>query len=62
MAELLGTATTATKSLLGFNEVTIDNPTSKLFYKVTTTFLIACAAVTSSKQFLGDPIACEVVI
>ena len=62
MAELLGTATTATKSLLGFNEITIDNLTFRLFYKATTTLLMVFAAVSASKQFWGDPIACEVVI
>ena len=61
MAEILGAATTATKYFLEVNQVTIDNPTFKLFYKATTTLLLACSLVTSSKQFFGDPINCEVV-
>ena len=61
MAEILGAATTATKYFLEVNQVTIDNATFKLFYKATTTLLLACSLVTSSKQFFGDPINCEVV-
>ena len=61
MAEILGAATTATKYFLEVNQITIDNATFKLFYKATTTFLLACSLVTSSKQFFGDPINCEVV-
>ena len=29
--------------------------------KATTTLLLACSLLTSSKQFFGDPINCEVV-
>ena len=61
MAEILGAATTATKYFLEVNQVTIDNATFKLFYKATTTLLLAMSLVTSSKQFFGDPINCEVV-
>ena len=61
MAEILGAATTATKYFLEVNQITIDNATFKLFYKATTTLLLACSLVTSSKQFFGDPINCEVV-
>lgn len=61
MAEILGAATTATKYFLEVNQITIDNATFKLFYKATTTLLIACSLVTCSKQFFGDPINCEVV-
>ena len=62
MAELLGAATGATKLFLEVNQVSIDNWTFKLFYKVTTSLLMACAAVASSKQFFGEPISCEVVM
>jgi len=60
MAEILGAATTATKYFLEVNQITIDNATFKLFYKATTTLLLACSLLTSSKQFFGDPINCEV--
>ena len=60
MAEILGAATAATKYFLE-DQVTIDNGTFKLFYKITTTLLLACSVVTCSKQFFGDPINCEVV-
>ena len=64
MAQVIGTAASATKDFLGFsdNNVTIDNPTFKLFYKATTTILMLGAAITCSKQFFGDPIACDLVI
>ena len=61
MAEILGAATTATKYFLEVNQITIDNWTFKLFYKATTTLLLGCSLITSSKQFFGDPINCEVV-
>ena len=61
MAEVLGTAMSTAKSILGFDDATIDNWTFRLFYKITTTFLMACAIVSGSRQFFGDPIACEVV-
>ena len=63
MAQLIGTAASTTKDFLGVsNTVTIDNFTFKLFYKATTTILMLGAAITSSKQFFGDPIVCELVI
>ena len=61
MTEFLGTASATTKVILGIKGVTIDNLTFQLHYKVTTAILMIGAAVTTSKQFLGDPIACEVV-
>ena len=61
MAEILGAATGATKLFLEVNKVSIDNATFKLFYKATTSLLMAFAFVASSKQFFGDPITCEVV-
>ena len=64
MADIVGSAVTSAQGFLGLNteNVTIDNLTFKLFYKVTTTLLLLCTALTSMKQFFGDPIACEVVI
>ena len=61
MAEILGAATSATKFFLEVNQISIDNWTFKLFYKATTTLLLACSVIASSKQFFGDPINCEVV-
>ena len=62
MAELvLGAATTATKFFLEVNQVSIDNLTFKLFYKATTTILLAGSIVATSKQFFGDPINCDLV-
>ena len=64
MADILGSAVTSAQGFLGLDSegVTIDNLTFKLFYKATTTLLLVFAALTSVKQFFGDPIACEVVI
>ena len=61
MAEILGAATSATKFFLEVNQVSIDNWTFKLFYKATTTLLLGCSVIASSKQFFGDPINCEIV-
>jgi hypothetical protein len=61
MAEILGAASSGTKLFLEVNAISIDNWTFKLFYKATTTILLACSVVASSKQFFGDPINCEVV-
>ena len=61
MAEILGAATTATKLFLEVNQISIDNWTFKLFYKATTSLLLSCSVIASSKQFFGDPINCEVV-
>jgi len=60
MAEILGAATAATKLFLEVNQVSIDNWTFKLFYKATTTILVALSVVSTSKQFFGDPISCDV--
>ena len=61
MAEILGAANSATKFFLEVNQISIDNWTFKLFYKATTSILIVCSVVSSSKQFFGDPINCEAV-
>jgi len=60
MAEILGAATAATKLFLEVNQISIDNWTFKLFYKATTTLLLALSVVSTSKQFFGDPITCDV--
>eukprot|EP00095_Tigriopus_kingsejongensis_P003608 maker-scaffold49_size462716-snap-gene-0.5 protein:Tk03608 transcript:maker-scaffold49_size462716-snap-gene-0.5-mRNA-1 annotation:"innexin inx2" len=59
MADLLGAANSATKFFLEVNQISIDNWTFKLFYKATTTLLVALSIICSSKQFFGDPINCE---
>ena len=61
MAEILGAATSATKLFFEVNKVSIDNWTFKLFYKATSSMLMAFAFVASTKQFFGDPISCETV-
>ncbi len=61
MAEILGAATSATKLFLEVNQISIDNWTFKLFYKATTTLLLASSIIAMSKQFFGDPINCEIV-
>ena len=64
MADIVGSAYTSAQGFLGLKSegVSIDNLTFKLFYKATTTVLLVFAALTSVKQFFGDPIACEVVM
>jgi hypothetical protein len=60
MAELLGAVTTATKFFFEVNQISIDNWTFKLFYKATTSILIACSLLSGTKQFFGEPINCDV--
>ena len=43
------------------NQISIDNWTFKLFYKATTTILLACSLLCGTKQFFGEPINCDVV-
>ena len=43
------------------NQISIDNWTFKLFYKATTTILLACSLLSGTKQFFGEPINCDVV-
>ena len=74
MAELLGAVTGATKiffevtpgcnvymTVIQVNQVSVDNWTFKLYYKGTTTILLACSILSMAKQFFGDPINCDVV-
>ena len=53
----------ASKHLYGHqvNQISIDNWTFKLFYKATTTILLACSLLSGTKQFFGEPINCDVV-
>ena len=61
LENILGAGTSATKLFFEVNKVSIDNPTFKLFYKATTSILLAFAFLSTFKQLLGDPITCEVV-
>ena len=61
MAEILGAITGATKLFLEVNQVSIDNWNFKMYYKATTSLLLACSVISSSKQFFGSPISCETV-
>merc|ERR1712106_416365 len=60
MAEILGAATTATKFFFEVNAISIDNWSFKCFYKITTSILLACSVISTSKQFFGDPIQCDI--
>merc|ERR1712168_1161554 len=60
MAEILGAATTAIKHFIGVNQISIDNWSFKCFYKITTSILVACSVISTSKQFFGDPIRCDI--
>jgi len=62
MAELLGSAASATKLILDVNQISIDNYTFKFYYKATTSILVACSIASASRQFFGDPINCEIVL
>ena len=60
--QIVGAGAKATNLFFEVDHVSIDNATFKLFYKATTSVLLAFAFLTSSKQFFGDPIVCEVVL
>jgi len=59
MAAAIGIVKSATESVMGIGEVSIDNFTFKLFYKWSVTFFVAGSVAVSASQFFGDPIACE---
>ena len=59
MADLIGAVTKATGSFLEINQVSIDNWGFKLFYKATTSILIACSVLVTMTQFFGSPIQCD---
>ena len=46
------------KSLLKINRVHIDNSISRLHYSLTVIILLAFCVVTTTKQYVGDPIDC----
>jgi len=60
MAEVLGAVTGATKHFIGVDQISIDNWSFKCYYKVTTFVLLACSVISTSKQFFGDPIQCDI--
>jgi len=59
MADLIGAVTKATGSFLEINQISIDNWGFKLFYKATTSILIACSVLVTMTQFFGSPIQCD---
>ena len=59
MAELIGAVTKVTNAFLEINQISIDNWGFKLFYKATTSILIACSVLVVSTQFFGSPIQCD---
>merc|ERR1712038_128654 len=59
MAEVLGAVTTATKFFFEVNQISIDNWSFKCFYKITTSILLTCSLISSTKQFFGEPIQCD---
>jgi exosortase/archaeosortase len=61
MADIFDSGLSALKLITKVYEIKIDNGTFKLFYKATTAILLACSFISSSKQFFGTPISCEVV-
>ena len=61
MAEVLGAVTTATKFFFEVNQISIDNWSFKCFYKITTSILLTCSLISSTKQFFGEPIQCDLV-
>lgn len=46
------------KSLLKLEEIRTDNNIFRLHYKVTTIILISLSLITTSRQYIGDPITC----
>jgi len=59
MAELLGAFGKAISSFLELKQVSIDNWSFKLFYKVTTSLLLVCSVLVTARQFFGEPIQCD---
>lgn len=59
MAEVLGAVTTATKFFFEVNQISIDNWSFKCFYKITTSILLTCSLMSTTKQFFGEPIQCD---
>ena len=61
MATTIGIVKSATETILGIGEVSIDNFTFKLFYKWSVSLFVAGSVAVCSSQFFGDPISCETV-
>ncbi|XP_023324723.1 innexin inx2 [Eurytemora carolleeae] len=59
MATTIGIVKSATETILGIGEVSIDNFTFKLFYKWSVSLFVAGSVAVCSSQFFGDPISCE---
>jgi len=59
MATTIGLVKSATETILGIGEVSIDNFTFKLFYKWSVSLFVAGSVAVCSSQFFGDPISCE---
>ena len=59
MAQILEAVTSFTKGFLEINAISIDNWGFRLFYKWTTTLLVGCSFLVTSRQFFGDPIKCD---
>ena len=43
------------------NQISIDNWSFKCFYKITTSILLTCSLMSTTKQFFGEPIQCDLV-
>ena len=41
------------------NQISIDNWSFKCFYKITTSILLTCSLISTTKQFFGEPIQCD---
>ena len=59
MANLISLVTKTTSAFLEVNTVSIDNWAFKSYYKVTTTLLVFCSIIVTSRQFFGAPIVCD---
>ena len=59
MAELIGVVSKAVGSYFELQQVSIDNWSFKLFYKITTSILVLSSVLVTARQFFGDPIKCD---
>jgi len=60
MAATVETIKDATDSVLGAGEVSVDNFTFRLFYKLTVSFFVGSSVASMAAQFFGDPLKCEI--
>ena len=56
MGDVLEAVSSAAKTFLEMNNLTIDNATFKLFYRGTTVVLFASAFFSTAQQLFGEPI------